>query len=85
MSTDNELDPTLSFTQEDWQEEGYCRGADQRLWFPQRGESAEHAKKICRVCPVAERCLEYALEIGTKHGIWGGKSERERRALRREI
>jgi len=29
-------------------------------------------------------CLDYAVEMGEKFGIWGGLSERERRRVRRE-
>ena len=39
------------------------------------------AKAICRTCIVREDCLAYALEIAEPHGIWGGLSEIERRAL----
>ena len=31
-----------------------------------------------------KECLEYAVERKERFGIWGGKSERERRAIRRE-
>ncbi len=30
-----------------WMEHGNCRGVDNRLFFPEVGESAEHAKAIC--------------------------------------
>jgi WhiB family redox-sensing transcriptional regulator len=32
---------------------------------------------------VASECLEYALEHHVDHGVWGGKSERERRRIQR--
>jgi WhiB family redox-sensing transcriptional regulator len=32
---------------------------------------------------VINECLEYALENHVDHGVWGGKSERERRRLSR--
>jgi WhiB family redox-sensing transcriptional regulator len=41
------------------------------------------AKEVCRGCVVSNECLEYAIENGERFGIWGGKSERERRRLRR--
>ena len=56
-------------------------------FFPERGTaqiSARDAKKICNgeadgpVCPIREKCLEYALDRKERFGIWGGKSERER-------
>ncbi|WP_301184709.1 WhiB family transcriptional regulator [Streptomyces niphimycinicus] len=31
-----------------------------------------------------QECLEYALETGMTHGVWGGVGEEERRALRRK-
>jgi WhiB family redox-sensing transcriptional regulator len=33
---------------------------------------------------VKGKCLDYAIEMGEKFGIWGGLSERERRRVRRE-
>jgi WhiB family transcriptional regulator, redox-sensing transcriptional regulator len=65
-----------------WRYRAACRGADLDLFFPGRGESAEPARQICAVCPVRQPCLDYALSRGIVHGIWGGLSERDRRALR---
>lgn len=38
------------------------------------------AKSFCARCPVAEACLQYALDRGEAHGVWGGMTEGERRA-----
>jgi WhiB family redox-sensing transcriptional regulator len=65
-----------------WRYRAACRGADLGLFFPGRGESAEPARRICALCPVRQPCLDYALSHGIVHGIWGGLSERNRRALR---
>ena len=65
-----------------WRDQAACLGADPDLFFPQRGESAEPAREICARCPVREACLDYALRNAITHGIWGGVSVRERRALR---
>jgi WhiB family redox-sensing transcriptional regulator len=35
------------------------------------------------MCPVNEPCLEYALATNQDSGVWGGRSEEERRTLRR--
>lgn len=67
-----------------WNQHAACLGCDPELWFPDRGESTREAKEVCRGCVVREDCLEYALANVEKFGIWGGKSERERRLLRRE-
>ena len=65
-----------------WRYRAACRGADLEVFFPGRGQSAEHARQICASCPVRELCLDYALRHGIVHGIWGGLTERDRRALR---
>ena len=65
-----------------WQDLAACRDIDPSLFFPERGEDTWQAKLVCYRCPVREDCLEYALDHGEKFGIWGGKSERERRAIR---
>lgn len=67
-----------------WQDYAECRGADADLFFPERGASTRKAKAICGECQVREQCLDFALDIGEKFGIWGGMSERERRRVRRE-
>ena len=58
------------------------RGADLNLFFPGRGESAEPAREVCALCPVRQPCLDYAISNRIVYGVWGGLTERERRALR---
>ncbi len=68
----------------EWADQGLCATSPKPdLWFPERGASTAEAKAICRACPVQGECLSYAVNNGEKFGIWGGKSERERRRLRR--
>ena len=64
--------------------EGLCNDVDQDIFFPERGASTRLAKAVCRRCEVQEECLEYAVNIGEKFGIWGGLSERERRGIRKK-
>ena len=52
------------------------------LFFPGRGESAGPARQVCARCPVRQPCLDYAISNRITHGIWGGLTERERRAMR---
>ena len=54
------------------------------MFFPDRGGSTVKAKAICKECKVIEECLEFAVGRKERFGIWGGKSERERSAIRRE-
>lgn len=65
----------------DWWEQAACRQVDPEVFFPSRGESTAQAKAVCAGCPVVEECLAYGM---SEHfGIWGGKSERERRRMAR--
>ena len=65
-----------------WRELAACRGVDLEVFFPERGESAEPARQVCAACPVRQPCLDYAISNRIAYGIWGGLTERERRALR---
>jgi WhiB family redox-sensing transcriptional regulator len=65
----------------DWRLLAACRGLDTKLFFPERGEDQSAARAVCGGCPVRAECL--ADGIHEKNGVWGGTSERERRALRR--
>ena len=70
----------------EWMDDGLCStgsGSVGDLFFPGRGQSTKPAKDICARCSVKDECLEYALDEMIKFGIWGGLSERERRAERR--
>jgi len=49
-----------------------------------RGAAQRHAAAICRSCPVAIECLADALDNQMEFGVWGGMTERQRRALLRQ-
>ena len=69
----------------DWQKAGACVGRGTTLFFPPRGTSRERileAKNVCAGCPIKQKCLDYALYHGDRHGIWGGTTEFERRRLK---
>jgi WhiB family redox-sensing transcriptional regulator len=57
---------------------------DPELFHPSRGETADvrNAKTVCARCTVRADCLDYALTEEIHFGVWGGTSEKERRALR---
>ncbi|WP_163540819.1 WhiB family transcriptional regulator [Occultella kanbiaonis] len=72
-----------------WMLDAACAalGAGGEDFFPETGGSTANAKRVCNggpgrdVCPVRNDCLLYALANGERFGVWGGLSERERRAL----
>lgn len=64
-----------------WMGKGNCRDYPPATFFPSDGVGVERARAICKGCPVAETCLEYALTERIEHGVWGGASERERRRI----
>ena len=73
----------------DWREVSACRDTDPELFFPvgttgHALTSIDHAKRVCGECRVTSQCLDFALETNQDSGIWGGLSEDERRAIRRQ-
>ena len=67
----------------DWRDEGLCAQTDPEAFYPDKGQSPKQAKKVCASCPVQALCLAYALTHDERFGVWGGLSERERRALKK--
>ena len=67
----------------EWMQRGKCRDLSPSIFFPSDGLGVQAAQRICAECPVASACLEYALTERVDHGVWGGKSERERRRILR--
>lgn len=63
-----------------WWTDAACRGMGPALFFPEgRGSSPAAAKAVCAGCVAREPCREAG---GGEAGVWGGTSERERRAIR---
>jgi WhiB family transcriptional regulator, redox-sensing transcriptional regulator len=65
-----------------WTERAACKDTNPNELFVQ-GAAQNRAKLICRGCPVRTECLADALDNGIEFGVWGGMTERERRALLR--
>lgn len=64
-----------------WAVDAACAETDPEAWFPEKGGSTREAKAICAECLVRAECLDYALETRQRFGVWGMRSERERREL----
>jgi WhiB family redox-sensing transcriptional regulator len=67
-----------------WRQRGACNGLDPAVFFPDSEDSALEAKSICAECVVRVSCLEHALAVREKDGVWGGATERERRRIIRQ-
>ncbi len=65
-----------------WAGMGACVTRDPDALFV-RGAAQQQAKAVCQRCPVIAECLADALDNRTEFGVWGGMTERERRALLR--
>jgi WhiB family transcriptional regulator, redox-sensing transcriptional regulator len=69
-----------------WRQQAACRGLDPLIFYPVSDDdvTTDVAKEVCAGCTVREACLEYALTVREKEGIWGGATERERRRILRQ-
>lgn len=67
---------------EDWTNEAVCRKSTPDELFV-RGAEQNKVKQMCQGCPVRTECLAEALDNQIEWGVWGGMTERERRALLR--
>ncbi|HXB86959.1 WhiB family transcriptional regulator [Mycobacterium sp.] len=63
-----------------WVSKALCRAADPDELFV-RGAAQRKAAVICRHCPVMLECGADALDNRVEFGVWGGMTERQRRAL----
>lgn len=64
-----------------------CRRPEVPAWLmfpdPDDTETIERAKAVCATCRNTEVCLRWAL-AHDEHGIWGGTTEADREAMRRQ-
>ncbi|AKK07244.1 Transcription factor WhiB [Corynebacterium mustelae] len=67
----------------DWVMQANCRNGDPDALFV-RGAAQRRAAAICRQCPVLMQCRADALDNKVEFGVWGGLTERQRRALLRK-
>jgi WhiB family redox-sensing transcriptional regulator len=63
-----------------WTTDALCATRDPDLLFV-TGAAQREAARLCRGCPVRLECLADALDNEVEFGVWGGLTERQRRAL----
>jgi WhiB family redox-sensing transcriptional regulator len=64
-----------------WAQKATCLGRSEQLFV--KGAEQNRAKLMCNGCSVKAECLAEALDNRIEWGVWGGMTERERRALLR--
>lgn len=65
-----------------WIDRALCGGDEPDSLFVQ-GAAQREARRKCLQCEVRLECLADALQFEANYGVWGGLTERERRALLR--
>lgn len=66
----------------DWTAAALCARTDPDLLFV-TGAAQREAARLCDSCPVKLECLSDALDNRVEFGVWGGLTERQRRAILR--
>ena len=74
---------TSTETVHDWTTSAACNSADPDELFV-TGAAQRIAAKVCNGCPVRLQCLADALDNRVEFGVWGGLTERQRRAVLRQ-
>ena len=74
---------TLVFDRGEWVTQAQCRNGDPDALFV-RGAEQRKAATVCRGCPVQIECRADALDNRVEFGVWGGLTERQRRAVLRK-
>lgn len=68
----------------DWSSFAACRAVDPEEMFLASADAQRRvAAVVCGPCPLRTECLAEALDARHEYGVWGGMTERERRALLR--
>jgi WhiB family redox-sensing transcriptional regulator len=73
-----------------WTDEARCVGKTYLFFGPEDERPRDRlvreaqAKSLCETCPVKSECLETAI-ARDERGIWGGKTERERKRMTRRL
>lgn len=75
---------SLAYEEQTWAAQAACANVDPDSLFV-RGAAQRKVRQVCFSCAVRLECLADALNSNTAFGVWGGLTERERRALLRRF
>lgn len=82
MVASNLRDVPAIGTESEWTTRAVCADQDPDLLFV-TGAAQRDAARMCDGCPVKLECLADALDNRVEFGVWGGLTERQRRAVLR--
>lgn len=74
----------MTTTDQTWAAQAACATMEPDQLFG-KGAEQRDARSVCFTCAVRMECLAEALESECSFGVWGGLTERERRALLRRF
>lgn len=81
----DDIETPHEYNKGEWRTKASCKNLPFAVFFPERGQNTPViVKKMCKICPVKEECLEYAVLSNQQYGIWAGTSVKARRKLRRQ-
>lgn len=60
-----------------------CRDAEPSVFFSGSRADERSALALCSTCTVRADCLDHALEVRERFGVWGGTTEQDRRRILR--
>lgn len=77
---------------DEWMSQGWCHNQNMlQAWdigpdawmepMPDTGTFDPRARELCEVCPVRERCHQWALDNDERWGLWGGRGPSARRDI----
>lgn len=66
-----------------WMSHAACIDEPRDWWFAFGGDD-HRALRVCAGCPVRVNCAEWAIATNQQHGIWGGLTQDQLAAIRRQ-
>ena len=73
----------MVYSGDSWRSARACISANTLTFFPRNRKQRLEALGYCEICLVRGECLKYALDNSIEFGIYGGKTEDERKIMLR--
>ena len=72
----------------EWRSQAACKGLDNTMFFPERGQTALAGLRVCVGCPVKVPCLRLCFQsqdANDDYGVFGGTTRADRSRWRRRL